>query len=47
MAEERDREGPVDIGTHKLWLYARGNRAPGDPAVIIIQGLGSVRLFLK
>lgn len=32
----------VNIGSHNLFLYARGtDRKPGDPAVIIMQGLGS------
>jgi pimeloyl-ACP methyl ester carboxylesterase len=37
-----DREGLVDIGTHKLWLYASGPPRNGKaPAVIIVQGLAS------
>lgn len=36
-----NKSGLVNIGTHSLWLNARGpSRAAGDPAVIIIQGLG-------
>lgn len=37
-----EREGLVDIGTHKLWLRANGPPRHGNsPAVIIIQGLAS------
>lgn len=37
-----EKSGLVDIGTHKLWLNARGpDRIPGEPAIIIIQGLAN------